>query len=90
MALFPLIPDEKALPLRCTCKVRYAARQRGEFVYLADYEGWAFTDGPLRWRDARSQYYAAERGVEDHSGEPFIWHCCFHCGRDLPIPDDGS
>lgn len=71
----------------CGCEERIAAQKDGWFVYVYDRDGWVFTDGPMRRMSTLAAYYASERGVENHTGEPFVWHCCCFCGLDLPTPD---
>jgi hypothetical protein len=68
----------------CGCRERRDAFKDGWFIYAPDRDGWIFTDGPIRERTRAALYYGPERGVDDHSGEPFVWQCCPFCGEDLP------
>jgi len=70
----------------CACAERLAAVRDRWFAYDPAH-GWFFTDGPNRRMSWRAAYYAGERGVENHSGEPFYWtHDCPFCGALLPTP----
>jgi len=69
---------------QCDCKARHAAEKNGFFVRNAELHGWVFVDSSLRHRSTA----AAMRGIESHEGEPYVWHCCFWCGRDLPEPPE--
>jgi hypothetical protein len=62
---------------------------RGQFILSRTHEGWVFTEGPMRRMSPMAAYYANERGVMNHTGEPFVWVTCPFCGGDLPIPDGG-
>jgi hypothetical protein len=72
---------------RC-CDDREQAERNGEFAYIAYYEGWCFTDGPLRRVSTLARSNGVLRGVELHSGEPYAWLDCPFCGAALPIPKD--
>jgi len=69
----------------CVCRERKEANERGEFREWPDREGWIFADGPFRTRTTAAQYFASERGVDDHTGEPFVHTVCPWCGCDLPL-----
>ncbi len=82
-------PDEyPALVSGCNCQARWTAMEAGEFIYLEAFPGWVFTEAPLRGPigGLSSRNFAIARGVEDFSGEPFVWQCCPFCGHDLPMP----
>lgn len=61
----------------------------GSFLLSFTLEGWIFADGPMRKMSPMAAYYANERGVMNHTGEPFVWVTCPWCGLDLPQPDTG-
>lgn len=58
----------------------------GWFLYAPDRDGWIFTDGPIRTMSPLAAFYGGERGVDNHTGEPYSWTCCPFCGLDLPKP----
>lgn len=71
------------------CAERFIAICQDEFGPAKSLGGWIFRDGPYRqasWKDwNRARYY----GIEDHTGQPYIWVSCPWCGKDLaPPPDD--
>lgn len=69
----------------CDCDTRHTSERSGLFVYMSSYEGWVFTDCQLRRQSPAAIYWAIERGLECHDGEPFVWKdCCPFCGKDLP------
>jgi hypothetical protein len=72
---------------RC-CTEREQAEHRGEFCYIAYFDGWCFTDGPRRRMSDLAVSNAAVRGMERHDGEPFVYSCCPFCGADLPKPEE--
>ena len=72
--------------LVCDCAQRHAAEKLGEFFYWANFEAWVFSESVPRRMSTLARYYAAERGVENHDGEPFRWVNCPWCGLDLPKP----
>lgn len=67
-------------PTFCACPVRIVAQKDGWFIPAPPFDGWVFTDAPLR----HSSPAGAVRNVENHNGEPFVWTCCPFCGLDLP------
>lgn len=69
---------------QCDCRARHEAHERAEFFFCYEFDGWIFTTGPFRERTKAGAYFAIERGVDDHTNEPFVWHCCPFCGMDLP------
>jgi hypothetical protein len=72
---------------RC-CDDREHAERNREFVYLRDYDGWCFVDGPRRSMTGKASYLLNERGGMQHIGEFYSWESCPFCGADLPRPDD--
>jgi len=82
------VPDD-ALPVwhiigTCGCNERYNAMGCGAIVYSHYLLGWVLRETPLRQRFGSATYYAVERGIEDHTGEPFLWQSCPWCGCELP------
>jgi hypothetical protein len=67
----------------CSCAERLAAVRDEWFLYVPSH-GWFFTDGPTRSMSVRAAYFACERGIENHTGEPFYWTDCPFCGVELP------
>jgi len=81
-------PDEfPTIVSGCTCKERYRAMSRGEFLYSGQHDAWFFPDMRFRSMSVAALYFASERGIDDHSGQPYLWHCCPWCGADLPQPE---
>ena len=72
--------------LQCDCPHRHAAQKLGQFFYMALFKGWVFDDGPFRAMSESARYFRFERDLEDHTGEPFVYHTCPWCGCDLPSP----
>jgi hypothetical protein len=70
---------------QCDCRARHEATRTEGFVEITDLGGWCFVDGPIRWVSTRAQYFQGERGIENKTGEPFVWECCPFCGLDLPM-----
>lgn len=71
----------------CSCLDRERAMEADSFQYISAYDGWCFLDGPRRRMSSIALSLAATRGVDNHSGEPFVWHDCPFCGGELPNPD---
>jgi hypothetical protein len=72
---------------RC-CDDRETAERNGEFVYLRDYDGWCFVDGPRRRMTFKASYLLNERGGMQHIGEFYSFLDCPWCGAELPKPED--
>lgn len=72
----------------CTCTKRLTVQAAGEFVYEPHHRAWVFTgeDAPRRALSWRARYYLEDG--EDHTGEPYRWHCCPFCGSSLPNTHD--
>ncbi len=70
------------------CTNRTIAEAAGEFVYLRDYDGWAFVDGPRRRMTFRAMYVLSQLGGDQHIGEWYSWLDCPWCGAELPRPAD--
>lgn len=67
------------------CSERLLAIVEDQFGPAKSLGGWVFRDGPFRLATWRARYY----GMEDHSGQPYVYVTCPFCGRDLaPPPDD--
>ena len=78
-----------------TCDARKAARERGEFVYLASWGGYIFTDTPERRMsygapDKLRAYTPWDRDVPDTNGTRITWITCPFCGCPLPPNGDGD
>lgn len=69
----------------CICMDRVNATREGQFVWMPYWDGWIFTGDPLRKWIGAAIYYAGERGVTNHTGEPVVWHDCPFCGGELPF-----
>ncbi len=70
------------------CTDRAIAEAAAEFVYLRDYDAWAFVEGPRRRMTAYHAYLLSDRGGDQHIGEFYSWLDCPWCGAELPRPDD--
>lgn len=73
----------------CCCEDRERASESDGFQFIASLDGWCFTDGPRRRMTLTAQSFAVTRGIENHTGEPFVWTCCPFCGGELPRPTLG-
>ncbi len=72
---------------RC-CDERERAEKAGEFLYLRDYDGWVFVEGPRRSMTIKAAYYLGQRDGMNHTGEFYAWLDCPFCGAVLPLPAD--
>jgi hypothetical protein len=83
--------DESETRAICACDARSFARFCGEFVYLERWQGWIFTEAPVRRMTPSAQFYAfvdrREYAHENHVGEPLVWLDCPFCGGALPPKD---
>lgn len=80
----------------CTCEDAAQAMRDGVLVPVFNV-GWVFTDLPCRgFLNAAAAYYAIERGIDSHEGEPIGYTVCPWCGCELPeapesaIPTDSE
>ncbi len=72
----------------CTCEERQLATARGHFLLSRTHEGWIFLEGPMRRMSPMAAYYGNERGVMNHTGEPYTWVTCPWCAGDLSPPEN--
>lgn len=81
----PLPASRACDPATCgrKCAEREQAERDGVLMYSHIYAGWVLTDIPARSVSWQTRYYAEERGVDLHDGEPIIWVSCPWCGGDL-------
>ncbi len=70
------------------CKEREQASFVGEFVYLRDYDGWCFVEGPRRRVSILTRHLQGWRDIENHDGEFYVYLDCPFCGAELPRPAD--
>jgi hypothetical protein len=71
----------------CVCVQRGTDMAAGRLVPAAPLGGWVYLDEPLRHMGAHAKLVAHRLngpGYTDHSGEPFVWTSCRHCGGLLP------
>lgn len=75
--------DPKYISLICDGRVD--AMRRGDFVWNRDLKGWVDVTRPKR-ECLTDRYRLSYYGMEDHTGEPYVWHDCPYCGSALPNP----
>lgn len=85
----PFLPKGKTCSMTdpmIACDERKASYRRGEFGPDFELDAWVFnTDYHTSTREPTDRaIWTADRG--NYTGEPFRWHCCPFCGKDLPNP----
>lgn len=72
----------------CRCDRRRADEAVGTMRWSRAFAGWVMADVPTRFMSRAAHYWAFVHREEfehtDHTGEPFVWEVCVHCGGDLP------
>jgi hypothetical protein len=68
----------------CFCDRRIAAMNEHTFLWSWELQGWFFPEDAKRRNTPMARYYSGK----DHRDEPYVWHDCPFCGRELPGTND--
>lgn len=75
----------------CRCDRRKQDQRTRTFRRSETFGGWVFYDVPTRTMSKTARYWAlvdrSEYPHHDHTGEPYVFHECIHCGQALPLYD---